>query len=521
MIERRLINFYISRLFTFLLFFLVVLIFNAFKEPNETKVIHVAISLAIYGAINFIYYSSKKLKANILPILILDTVFISLIVYFTGGIQSNFHILYLILIVFAGFYVEKTHLYFLATVSVIGFMASVSITYLKTPKHFGLSTFYLISYPVAVYFVAIFTISLIIISINKRAKKLKESLREKEMQIEEITRLKNKIVDTITSGIITTDKDLKINFINPQGIEYLKKIYPGEEVLGKNLKELFPVKDFVDKLDFLDRYIVEIQDRLFGVSMVKLFSDKQFKGFLVVFQDLTKIKQMEKKAQFKNKMVELGELSASFAHEFRNSLASIKGAIQLLKEEDEIDKELLTVIDNEINRLATEINDFLRFARKDFQKPDYAPIVPIVKATVEKFQSLLDRDIHFEYIQNVEESASAYFESVRLKKVLFNLLMNARKAVDYVDRKNIRMKLYQDGNHIVVEVQDTGIGIKDNYKSKVFEPYYSGFAKGIGMGLALSRTFIEEMNGEIHFDSEEGKGTIFKVMLVKEGENEK
>ncbi len=522
MIERKLINFYTSRLFTFLLFFLVVLIFNAFKEPQGARVIPVAISLLCYGVINLVYYLVERLRTRMLPILILDAVFISVIVYFTGGVRSNFHILYLILIVFAGFYVEAVQLYFLATISVIGFMVSVTLTYIFKTPDFGLSTFYLISYPVAVYFVAIYTIALIIIRINKRTKRLKQALVEKEREIEEITRLKNKIVDTITSGIITTDSNLKINYINPQGLNYLKKIYPEKEIVGSNLKDIFPVEDFVEKLDFLERYIVEIKNRLFGVSIVKLFSKKKFSGFLVVFQDLTEIKQMEKRAQFRDKMTELGELSASFAHEFRNSLASIKGAIQLLKEGDKVDKELVDVVESEINRLAVEINDFLRFARKDFQNPEYAPFIPIVRSVIEEFKTRLDPQVDFEYVENVREEKEVFFESVRLKKVLLNLLMNALKAIDYVNEKKIIARLYEKEKYVVFEVEDFGVGIKELEKSKIFEPYYSGFSKGIGIGLALSKTFIEEMEGKIEFESEEGKGSTFRVYLLKkEGDYEK
>ena len=522
MIEKKLINFYTSRLFTFLLFFLVVLIFNAFKDPKGERIVPVAISLLCYGIINLVYYLIKKWRAKMLPILILDAVFISVIVYFTGGVKSNFHILYLILIVFAGFYIETIQLYFLATISVIGFMISITLTYLFRTPHFGLSTFYLISYPVAVYFVAIYAIALIIIRINKRANRLKEALIEKEREIEEITRLKNKIVDTITSGIITTDSELRINYINPQGLNYLKKIYPEKEIVGNNLKDIFPVEDFIEKLDFLERYIVEIKNRLFGVSIVKLFSKKQFSGFLVVFQDLTEIKQMEKRAQFKDKMTELGELSASFAHEFRNSLASIKGAIQLLKEGDKVDKELVDVIESEINRLTGEINDFLRFARKDFQNPEYEPVLPMVRSVIEEFKTRLDPQVDFEYIEEIGEKTEAFFESVRLKKVLLNLLMNALKAIDYVNEKKIIARLYEQGKYVVFEVEDFGVGIKELDKSKIFEPYYSGFSKGIGIGLALSKTFVEEMDGMIDFDSEEGKGSTFRVFLLKkEGDYEK
>ncbi len=520
MIERKLINFYTSRVFTFLLFLLVIIIFNAFKKPEASKIVPIVIALISYGAVNFVYYLVPIFRTKMLPILIFDSLFISVIVYFTGGIDSNFHILYLILIVFAGFYIEATKLYLLSTISIIGFMLSITATYLHQSKDFGLSTFYMVSYPVAVYFVAIYAVALIIIRINKRAQKLKDTLIEKEKEIEEITRLKNKIVDTITSGIITTDRNLRINFINPQGLNYLKKIYSEKEIIGSNLKELFPVEDFVDKLDFLDRYIVEIKNRLFGVSMVKLFSGGKFNGFLVVFQDLTDIKKMEKRAQFKNKMIELGELSASFAHEFRNSLASIKGAIQLLKEDGEIDKELLEIIDKEINRLTGDINDFLRFARRDFQNPQYSYIVPVVRDVIEKFKKIIDETVEFEYMENVNEDAKVFFESVRLKKVFFNLLMNALKAIDNIDKKRIRVALYKEKKYVVFEVEDNGIGIKDIDKSKIFEPYYSGFSKGIGIGLALSKTFVEDMDGKIEFDSEEGVGTIFRVYLLSEGEGE-
>ncbi len=521
MIERRLINFYTSRLFTFLLFVLVVLIFNALKESFTRGVIPVALSLLFYAIFNLVYYSIPQLKVKILPILIMDSIFISVIVFLTGGIKSNFHILYLILIVFAGFYLEKIELYFLATISMIGFSATIVITYLKQTKDIGLSGFYLISYPIAIYFVAVYTIAMIITRINTRVRRLKKELREKEKEIEEITRLKNKIVDTITSGIITTDDSLNITFINPQGMNFLRQIIPDKKIIGENLRNIFPVENFLKKLDFLDRYLIEVKNRLFGISIARLISNNEFKGFLIVFQDLTEIKKMERKAQFRDKMTELGELSASFAHEFRNSLASLKGAIQLLREEDRVDDELLSVIESEINRLSDEINDFLRFARRDFQKPQMQKFLPFVRRVVEEFKTKLSKDIDFRYYEDIDENECAYYESVRLKKVFNNILVNSLKAIAHSELKRINVRVYQRDEWIVFEVEDSGIGIKDSDKSKVFEPYFSGFSQGIGMGLALSKAFVEEIGGKIEFDSVEGEGTVFRVFLKKGEGNEK
>jgi len=517
--ERRLITFYTSRLFTFLVFFLVVLIFNAFKESSKSELIPVFASLLLYGIFNLIYYSVEFLRKKILLILIFDAIFISLVVYFTGGLNSNFHILYLVLIVFAGFYLESNELYFLATISVVGFMATVYLYYIIDVKHFGMSRFYSVSYPVAVYFVAIYTIALIIIRINKRAKILRVELKRKEREIEEITRLKNKIVDTIASGIITTDSEYRVNYVNPQGISYIKKILPDKKIIGMNFKDIFPVADFLEKLDYLERYVVEVKGRMFGISIVKLMSGGKFSGILAVFQDITELKEMERRAQFKDKMTELGELSASFAHEFRNSLASVKGAVQLLKEGESFDKELVQVIEREIERLSGGINDFLRFARKDYQNPEFKDIKPVVEKVVNGFRKRVGNDVDFEYEDNLK-NVRVFFEEVRLEKVLQNILMNAKKAVENSREKKISAKLYKKGEYAVFEVRDSGIGIKDEDKSKIFEPYYSGFAKGIGIGLALSKAFVEDMRGKIEFESEEGTGSVFRVYLLVEGENE-
>ena len=521
MIEKRLINFYTSRLFTFLLFFLIVFIFNAFKESFTGGIIPVALTLISYATFNLVYYLIPQFKVRILPILIMDSVFISVIVFFTGGIKSNFHILYLILIVFAGFYLEKIELYFIATISLIGFSATIVLTYLKQTHNVGLSGFYLVSYPIAIYFVAVYTIAIIITRINTRVRRLKQQLIEKEREIEDITKLKNKIVDTITSGIITTDNSMNITFINPQGLNFLKQIMPHKKIIGQNLKKIFPIENIFEKVDSLDRYLIEVKNRIFGISIARLMSKGKFKGFLIVFQDLTEIKNMERKAQFRDKMVELGELSASFAHEFRNSLASLKGAIQLLKEEERVDYELLSVIETEINRLSDEINDFLRFARKDFQKPQMQKFLPFVRKVVEEFKAKLKDTIDFEFIENIDENECAYYESVRLKKVFSNILVNSLKAIAHTDIKRIIVRVYQREGWIVFEVEDSGIGIKDADKSKVFEPYFSGFSQGIGVGLALSKAFVEEMGGKIEFDSIEGEGTVFKVFLKKGENNEK
>ncbi len=518
--NRKLINFYTSRLFTFLVFITVGIVFNAFREPSWSEFFPFFISLSGYALFNLIYYFILPLRKKILLILIVDSIFISFVVYFTGGINSSFHILYLVLIVFAGFYLESNELYFLATISILSFMGTVYAAYIIKVNEFGMSRFYSFSYPVAVYFVAIYTIALIIIRINRRNLRLKTTLKEKEREIEKITRLKNKIVDTITSGIITTDEDLIINYVNPQGKVFLKKIYPSIKICGQKLNDIFPVDHFIKKLDYFERVMVEVKGRIFGISIVKLEYEGHSAGFLAVFQDITEIKEMEKKAQFKDKMTELGELSASFAHEFRNSLASLKGAIQLLKEGQCNDDELLQVIENEINRLSNEINDFLRFARKDFQKLSFGHIVPQVQKVVKRFKKEFETRVNFEYIENVDKGINVYFEEVRLERVLWNLLLNAVKAVEHTNRKIIRLRLFKMENYAVIEVEDSGIGIKEMDRSKVFEPYYSGFSKGIGIGLALSKTFVEDMKGKIEFDSEEGKGTVFRVFLPVEVKNE-
>ncbi len=514
--EKRLIYFYSSRLFTFLVFFVVVVVFNAFRE-SEQKTLSVLLFLFAYALFNLIYFFIPFLREKLLLILSLDAFFVSFLVYKTGTVNSKIHILYLILVAFAGFYLKKEQLYFLATICVLSFMGVVYFSYFMHSSKLSASSFYDISYPVAVYFVAIYTIALIIIRINNKVESLRGELRLKERELWELAQLKNKIVDTIQSGIITTDKQFKVNFINPQGKLFLTKTFGKGDFKGKDIREIFPVSDFIQKLDHLDRFIFKINGRIFGLNLVKLYSRKGFDGILAVFQDLTEIKEMERRAQFKDKMTELGELSASFAHEVRNPLASIKGAIQLLKETECFDGELIEVIEKEVERLNISVEEFLRFSRTDYHKPEFAPIVPVVREAVEKFEKEVSDGVVIEYIENLDGKEKAFFEKVRLGKVIWNLLKNAEKAVEHGETKNIKVKLSKKGGYVVIEVEDTGIGIKDADKSKIFEPYYSGFSKGMGVGLALSKAFVEDMDGKIEFESVEGQGSVFRIFL-KSGE---
>jgi PAS domain S-box-containing protein len=353
--------------------------------------------------------------------------------------------------------------------------------------------------------------------------------REHIHLVEEHTRVQGEmafrtLVETAPCMVIITAPDQTILYVNP----FAEKVsgYPAAEVLGKDLGQLWGGHESSAELawelgtEFEGSVRCKDGSRRWVVWNSERLSD--FRGQpanLLVGLDRTELKEVQQRAWQNERLAELGVLASGLAHEIRNPLNTIR--FNLLNVQDGIAQPqtdpaevaaMVKDIADEVDRLEEIMRDFLRLAR-----PDPAQLEAVdVRNLLERVARLVDGPCR---AQNVELSwdcspdAWAAADPNQLKQVLLNLVLNAQQAMPQGGRLNLRCLAPADA--VLIEVADTGPGIPDAVRHKLFQPFFSTKKEGTGLGLSICRRLVEQMHGRLDFTTEPGKGTTFVVRLPR------
>lgn len=229
-----------------------------------------------------------------------------------------------------------------------------------------------------------------------------------------------------------------------------------------------------------------------------------------------KIKRIEDELVKANKLSTIGELASSIAHEIKNPLISIQGfakRIQKAKDFEAVER-YATFIEKEAGRLSEVLSKLLSFSRMDEPKFELANINEIVDDTVLFMEHHLTRFKNIELdISKKEDLPYVKVDKIHIQQILVNLIMNAAHAMP--EGGLIKIITGKEKDHVFISVKDNGIGIKKEIMDKIFEPFFTTKEKGMGTGLGLSlcKRLIEANKGKIEVESEENKGSTFKVLI--------
>lgn len=234
---------------------------------------------------------------------------------------------------------------------------------------------------------------------------------------------------------------------------------------------------------------------------------------LAIFKDVTERKELEERLRKSDTLHVVGELAAGIAHEIRNPMTALKGFIQLLKGSVEGDYSLyFNVITSELKRIESIITEFLILAKPQAIMYEEKHVTQIMKDTLDLLNAQANLSNVQMHLDLVGDIPPIYCEPNQLKQVFINILKNAIEVMP--DGGNIYVTIKKaDQDHILISLKDEGVGITEDKLKRLGEPFYTTKERGTGLGLMVSYKIIEEHQGKIMVESEEGKGTVFHLTL--------
>ena len=343
----------------------------------------------------------------------------------------------------------------------------------------------------------------------------RSQLLRSEKRLEALEGIYSAVVRSIASGILTLGEDGRITYLNPAA-EHLTGL-SDRVARGQPLATLLPeLAGSIVRPPERGRPEVRLRahdgrDRILGYATAPLAGGVG--GQVILFQDLTELRQMEEAVRRSDRLAVVGGLAAGLAHEIRNPLASMCGSIEILGASPGLDgqeRRLMNVVRSEAERLEALVREFLSFARPT--SPSFEPLdgALVVRETVELFrQEVAERGI--ELVARADAPVWVRADPGQLRQVLWNLLGNAAEATPRGGR--VEVTIARQAGEGVLEVSDTGHGIGDEDLDRIFDPFFTTKERGTGLGLAIVHRIVEAHSGHLSVRSRVGRGSTFRVAL--------
>jgi len=466
--------------------------------------------------------------------LIGDALIISLFVGITGGIDSPMSFLYLLPISAASMLLYRSGGLAMAGVcwalhgSVVVFGSG--LTSGAAPVLFGGHEPGHVVYFLVTHFVAMLGFAVLTSYLSEALRSQRRELVERRGTVARLKALNENIIESINSGLLTTNLQGQIAFINRGGAEIIG--YSQDDVEGRDVEELFGLGGgFLREIRtqllarrrfrFERHFETKLGARIFLGIAASSLRDRTGRplGFIFIFQDLTEIHALEQEVRLKERIVALGEMAAGMAHELRNPLAAISGAVQFLKGDLRPAGETLDLMDiilRESQRLDRAIRDFLTFARPGPFAPERTDLVRLVEDNIKLLRKSREfKDGHRIETRYVQDALFCEVDPDRIRQVLWNLTTNALKAMPQGGLLSLELALDPEGGEVELSVRDEGAGMDERSRQSYFQPFSGTFEQGTGLGAAIVYRLVEEHGGRIQLDTAPQVGTCVRIRLPR------
>jgi two-component system, NtrC family, sensor histidine kinase PilS len=461
----------------------------------------------------------------------LDMVLITAVVAITGGVQSIFSPLYVLAVVAACFVLSRAGALIVAGLSSLLQIALVigrsAVVLLGLAEPVDMTALEVLA--ALLNAAVLLVVSIVIASLAARYRQSQEHLEAHRRHLSDVQAFRDLIFESVGSGLVAVDTAGRITAFN-RAAESITGVNAAN-ALGQAWSAIFGRGVDLDQMrraadepgDFPLRHEFHVTrtdgSRVpVGITFWALRSGGGEDGGLIGFcQDLSVIKQMEERMRQADRLATVGRLAANMAHEIRNPLASISGAVQMLVKDlpaNGMRDRLVEIVLRESGRLNDLVGDFLDYARP-------APMAPIAVDLAQLLDEVLLLIEHrslppnLKIIREYGESLLAHVDPQQMRQAIWNLCLNAVQAIpdgDGAIRVGARV-LPGNPSRLQLWVGDTGAGIAEQDLPHIFEPFYSTKPEGSGLGLAVVYRVLQDHGGRIETSSHQGEGTTFTLTL--------
>lgn len=351
---------------------------------------------------------------------------------------------------------------------------------------------------------------------------LNSRLKHSYATIEEERRKLSSVLSNMSDAVISTDNSGSVTLVNEAAGRLLGR--NPESIIGEFLLDVLQLEEKIVDISELQEsgsmiidFSDETQEFIVRANFSTVLDDKEeVTGFITVLSDVTEQEKIE---------AERREFVSNVSHELRTPLTTMKSYIESLNdgawEDKEIAPKFLKVAQNETDRMIRMVNDLLQLSKMD---ADEYPLQKERTEFIEYFHEVIDRfDMnvpeHITLKRELPETGKYYvwLDTDKMTQVLDNIISNAIKYSP--EGGTIRLKAEQERRHILVSIQDQGMGIPYDKLEKIFERFYRADRArtrklgGTGLGLAISKELVEAHHGKVWATSKEGKGTTVHLTL--------
>ncbi len=472
-----------------------------------------------------------------------DIAIVSALVLFSGANESVFTFLYLLVAFYGAVLFERTGAVIAAGLSALAY-GSVLVAGAWDPlsgAFAGISDWPPLLMHWALHAGAVVLVAVLASFLAGELRRSDEALQQRTSDLHRLQNFHRCIVDSLMSGLLTTDGSGRVTSFNPEAERItglsaraaagrdVEAVLPGARAAALAAAETGRITSARARIAYRNEKGAE---RHLGLGGYVLRDDAgAAAGYVVIFQDVTEVVAMEEDLRRSERLAAIGELSASIAHEIRNPLAAISGAIQMLNRPDDAKDDdagrLMDIAIREADRLNHLITDFLRYARPGPMRVRRVAVAEVVDEVLELFGAARPEGVRLDLAMAPGLTVCA--DPGQLRQVLWNLVRNAAEAMPEGGRLQIRAGesggspqdeppglrngRTEESRWAEISVVDEGVGIPPEALEKIFVPFFTTKPDGSGLGLATVHRIVEEHGGSVRLESTVGSGTTVWLRL--------
>lgn len=362
--------------------------------------------------------------------------------------------------------------------------------------------------------------------LKEYSQKLESMVEQRTLELEESKSHLVAMLSGIADGVIFTNQDNKITFINDAAekiFDIKRDVWIGKDFQyahssDSHKKAIQLIADM--RAGRITSYSGEIQSgsKTIFANFSPIMHGEEYLGVIFISREITEMKKLQSDLVKSEKLALVGKMSSQIAHELRNPLVPIGGFARLISRrlDDESPlKNYANIIVKEIDRLEKLLHNILYFTKEI--KPVTQPAD--LNSILEEILALYKDAFTDKFINTVKSLSSEVplisIDSAQIKQAIINIMNNSIQAMPVGGTLTIESIIVDKDKRpfAQVKIKDTGSGIPEEIKKHIFDPFYTTKIQGMGLGLTLTKEIIEAHNGEIVVESKEGKGTAFIVKL--------